>query len=840
MQKNKIIALIVAILITTTAIPLFAFQNVSAEISIKTYPHIGAMPNPIGVGQETLLHIGISAQTAWPQPGWEGMTVTITKPDGSIQTLGPFTTDTTGGTGTTFTPSTVGTYYLQTNFPEQKCKYTAAGIPANTTMLASQSEKLALVVTEEPRTFYPDVPFPEEYWTRPVNSQFRSWGAISGNWLTTPINRYAPSNDAPESPHILWAQPLAEGGVVGGILGANGYETGDAYEGKFVGNVIINGVLYFNRQISQNAMAAFNSVTLEQTVVAMDLQTGEILWEKVLGNNERVAFGQTMYWQTMNMYGGFAYIWTTVGSTWNAYDPLTGRWEWSIKDVPSGTRSYGPNGEILVYTVNTANGWMTQWNSTSVVYKTYYDHYMLSPSTQAVAGYYSERWRPQGIVFNASKGYDWNVTIPLGLVGNANGYFPENLITGGYINSTGRIVDQPIAMWAISLKEGQIGTLLYSKTWQPPTGSLTLAFGSRSIDDKTFLVRAKEITAFFGFNIETGEYKWGPTESRGYMDMFMGGPSGESGMMANGILYLGTVAGALQAIDVTNGKTLWTYNNTQPYTELMWGGDKWPIEFGFISDGKVYLGHTEHSGNSPLPRGAPFVCLNATTGEVIFRVEGLMRFTTWGGDPMIADSTIIAFNTYDNRIYAVGKGPSATTLSAPSISVPADSQVVLSGTVTDIAAGTQEFARTTRFPNGVPAVSDESMGEWMKYVYAQFPRPTDVTGVQVTLSVVDSNGNYREIGTATTSSDGFYSLNWTPDIEGKYQVYASFAGSKSFYPSHAEAAFVVEPAKAASTPLPVQQESMADQYFVPAVVGIVVLIIVGFAVLAVLMLKKRP
>lgn len=192
------------------------------------------------------------------------------------------------------------------------------------------------------------MPLPSEYWTRPINSQLREWGSIGGNWLTTPNNRYAPFNDGPETPHILWTNPLAEGGIVGGDLGNNGYETGDAYEGKFVGQVIINGVLYFNRQIAQNSMADFNSTLVQQEVVAMDLQTGEELWSKVLGNNERVAFGQTMYWKTMNMYGGFAYIWTTVGTTWNAYDPLTGRWEWSIKDTPSGTRNYGPNGEILV------------------------------------------------------------------------------------------------------------------------------------------------------------------------------------------------------------------------------------------------------------------------------------------------------------------------------------------------------------------------------------------------------------------------------------------------------------------------------------------------------------
>jgi len=455
---------------------------------MKSYPFIGAMPNPIGVGQETLIHTGISAQTAWPQPGWSGITVTVTKPDGTTQTLGPFTTDTTGGTGTTYTPTMAGTYYLQTNFPQQKCLYAAAGIPANTTMLASQSEKLALVVTAEPRTFYPDVPLPTEYWTRPVNTQFRGWGAIGGNWLTTPNNRYAPYNDAPEAPHVLWAQPLAEGGVVGGDLGANGYETGDAYEGKYVGNVIINGVVYMNRQIAQNAMAAFNSTTIEQTVVALDLQTGQKIWEKVLGNNERISHGQTMYWQTMNMYGAFAYLWTVVGSTWNAYDPLTGRYEYSINNVPASSGSvsvsgnvYGPNGEILRYLVDVTNGWVAQWNTTTVSWKTYYDYYMSRPSDQAVANYYSERWRPQGIVFNASKGYDWNVTLSQkGLPGTPNSYWPENIITGGYINATGRITDQAVNMWAINIAPGQKGQVMYNKSWQPPTGGLTILRNKRS------------------------------------------------------------------------------------------------------------------------------------------------------------------------------------------------------------------------------------------------------------------------------------------------------------------------------------------------------------------------
>jgi hypothetical protein len=337
MQK-KVITLVLVLLMTTTAVPLFAINTaLAADVTMKSYPFIGAMPNPIGVGQETLLHVGISAQTAWPQPGWTGITVTITKPDGTTQTLGPFTTDTTGGTGTTYTPTMVGTYYLQTNFPQQKCLYAAAGIPANTTMLASQSEKLALVVTEEPRAFYPGQGLPTEYWTRPINSQFRDWYTIASNWVATPNNRYAPYNDGPETPHVLWAEPLNLGGIAGGDLLQNGYETGDAYEGKFVGQVIINGILFFNRYIAQNNMPDFNSTTVQQTVVAMDLQTGQIIWEKVLGNNERLSHGQVMYWKTMNMYGAFSYIWTVVGTQWNAYDPQTGRYIYSIKDVPASS-----------------------------------------------------------------------------------------------------------------------------------------------------------------------------------------------------------------------------------------------------------------------------------------------------------------------------------------------------------------------------------------------------------------------------------------------------------------------------------------------------------------------
>jgi hypothetical protein len=158
--------------------------------------------------------------------------------------------------------------------------------------------------------------------------------------------------------------------------------------------------------------------------------------------------------------------------------------------------------------------------------------------------------------------------------------------------------------------------------------------------------------------------------------------------------------------------------------------------------------------------------------------------TSWGGAPIIGDSIVACFNSYDDRIYAIGKGPSATTVSVQNDVIVHGSSVLIKGTVTDESAGAK----------GTPAIADESMSEWMKYIYMQFPRPTNATGVPITLSVLDANGNYREIGTTTSDSSGLFSYLWQPDITGKYTVFASFDGSKSYWPSSAETAFGVDEA----------------------------------------------
>ena len=83
-----------------------------------------------------------------------------------------------------------------------------------------------------------------------------------------------------------------------------------------------------------------------------------------------------MLWDAFNNHGAFAYVFTQTGGgvflgppepiVWNAYDPRTGQWVFTIENIPSGTMARGPKGEILIYEVDTQNGWMALWNTTNI------------------------------------------------------------------------------------------------------------------------------------------------------------------------------------------------------------------------------------------------------------------------------------------------------------------------------------------------------------------------------------------------------------------------------------------------------------------------------------------
>ncbi len=209
--------------------------------------------------------------------------------------------------------------------------------------------------------------------------------------------------------------------------------------------------------------------------------------------------------------------------------------------------------------------------------------------------------------------------------------------------------------------------------------------------------------------------------------------------------------------------------------------------------------------------------------------------------PAISDGVMTAFNSYDNQIYTYGTGPTQTTVSAPSVGVTTATPITISGTITDISAGSKQEAVAANFPNGLPCVSDTSMTQWMESVYMQQSIPANSTGVTITISVIDSNNNYRIIGNTTSNLYGTYrGLTWTPDIPGKYTVIASFAGTQSYYGSTAQTHFHASAIPATPAPTATPAASMADTYFVPAIAGLFVLIIIVLALIVMMMLRKRP
>jgi outer membrane protein assembly factor BamB len=853
-SRTKAVA-IALFLMFAMVVSSLTLSTANAQGSVKTYPYIGAMPNPVGVGQEVLLHVGITKELYSSEMGWEDLTISVERPDGKTETLGPFKTDATGGTGTVYVPTMAGNYTLQTHFPEQEVTATkrAGGyftpmFDIGTVMLASDSDELTLVVQEEPITYYPAHALPSEYWTRPIDPQLREWSAIAGNWLETSLDNYfAPGNDdAPETAHVLWTRVMTTGGLVGEPLGDHSFEIGDAYEGKFASRFILAGRLYYNKYAGPSA----GIVDTRREYVCVDLHTGEELWSKVLLNNLTLSFGQLMYWDTYDYHGTYDYLWASasVGTYPNtrtdyyAFEAFTGDLVYILQGIPSGTRVTGPKGEILIYNVDLRHGYMTLWNSTNIPA-------LYSSTLYASMGW--GQWRPYDKTVNATgttvvtpttpfgiSGYQLNETIPMGLVGSVTTIFEGDRVIGGQINY------EAVRLWGLNLNasKGTIGTLLFDNTWKAPSyweeGSLTVngsaaGWTDWSQEDMVGVMWIRESREHYGFSLESGKNLWGPTEPQYYLDSVEDTPF-DVRNIAYGKLYCASVSGIVYCYDVQTGERLWTYEANDPYSEILWANNWW-LKTVCITDGKIYVGHCEHSPIDPRPRGAPFVCLNATTGEVIWRVNGMFRQTRWGGKGLIGDSIIATQDTYDQRIYAIGKGPTATTITAPDTVQPLGKPVIVKGMVTDISPGTEEYARTARFPNGVPAVCDANMSEWMLYVYKQFERPTDVVGVDVIVSVVDPNNNCYEVGRATSDESGMFKVMFTPLVPGEYTVIASFEGSGAYYGSYAQTAVGVEEAPAA-TPAPTPTPApMTDAY----VTGFGIAIIIAIAIVGVLLLRRR-
>jgi hypothetical protein len=864
MSKNKSAFIFATILMLTIAIPLFALPSADAHIppwNIPTYAFITANPNPVGAGQEVFVMFWLDrvppGATGVSGDRYRNLKVDVTKPDGNTETLGTFTSDSIGGTFTKYTPNQVGTYIFEVSYPGQVLSLIGPnGIPGtandyvNDTFLPSNATT-TLTVQQEPISSTPDTPLPTEYWARPIEGQNTQWSTIASNWLREaypyPTGHYFVQSDgiAPNSPHIMWSRILQNGGIVGGSYDISGiaYYSGASYEPKFQNPLIINGKLFYNLPLS-DAVAAGG-------YCCVDLLTGKEIWySDQIGVTGSAAprFGQLWDYESFNQHGVIpnGYLWQETGTTWSAYDSLTGKWLYNLTDVPSGGTGggniYGAYGEITRYILNYPGRWLALWNNT--------EHNM---GLEAAIGNDTNAYqlRPVGKSVNMSRAYSWNVTIPtLPNVGGSptvQRIFPDDLLLGSFGTPGGLGTNPGCTMFAISLKPESRGTLLWIKNYTAPAGNLTRKYDLADAESRVFVFNDKETMEYTGYSLDDGGYLWGPIggDVRDFQTYsWSGHPENSGKTVAYGKLYVCGYGGVVYCYDMKSGSRLWTYgnggpgNSTNSGIDAPWGN--YPLFFGNIADGKLYLFPDEHSINSPYYKNLRIRCLNATTGEEIWTMMGYYgRGTGNMGGSAIADGYLAYSNEYDGKVYSIGKGPSAIIVDAPMTAITLGTSMVIRGTVTDIASGTKQEEQAARFPNGVPAVSDDSMSAWMEYVYLQKPRPTDTKGVDVAINVIDANGNYRPIGSTTSDANGFYSFEWQPDIAGKYTVIASFEGSQSYWPSHAENAFTVSEAAPTPTQQPIVASPPTELYFALSTAAIIIAIAIGFAV-TILVLRKRP
>lgn len=867
---------------------------------IATFAHVVAVPDPIGVNQTTYIYVFLAnppfdGAAVTNDYRYHNYIVTITAPDESInKTTFDYVSDPTGNNPFKFTPTQVGTYTINFTFPGQdytEYSYNPASAYVNDTYLPS-SEITTLTVQQEPIPLgITTYPLPSEYWTRPIYGENTDWWSISSNWLGqgaagyfgvdaggySNLQVYPGDAVGPRTAHVMWTKPLQSGGVVGGnnfAIQGDTYFEGSAYLQRFANPIVVNGRLYYTEPLSFSGApnGGFGSPTAYGPTDCVDLRTGQLIWSRM--DVPPLSFGYIYSVQDENQKGVYPAILFAVSGfgaqTWRAFDADTGTPLFNATGVPSvtsGTLVMGPQGEQLRYVLanagNTTNhDWrLGEWNSSKLWAYTYPPN--LSPTLSGMVT------TPTGTAVDASisnpsdpnNRYDWNYSLtwansmplpppsffnPSPPPFNIMNVFYNNMIIcrNGSLPAPG--TGSPYTYFAINLNasKGPIGSVLWWNTVNPPEGNQSVLPGGADPTVNVFVEAYRETVQWVGYSMTDGHKMWGPTPSQTPLDYFGNtGVSYVQGALAYGKLYSGGYGGTIYCYDLTTGDVLWTYGNGGEGNNTnsnFYVPGPYPTFITAIGKGVVYLITSAHTATNPIYKGALTRAIDAETGQEIWT---LSDYTSELAAPfsspksyVIADGFAAFFNGYDNQIYSVGRGPSVTTVSAPEAGLAFDQSIVIRGTVMDVSAGTKQDEQAARFAKGVPAVSDDSMTEWMGYIYQQRPFPSNCTGVPITIDVMDSNNNYRTIGTPTSDGSGTFSLTWTPDIPGNFTVIATFKGSNAYWPSYAETSFtVMNPPEATPAPTPTPAQ-MTDTYVIGFGSVLIIVVAIGFALL---LLKKR-
>jgi hypothetical protein len=804
-----VLTLMMAISTGIAAVPMSSAQTL---LDHNTYIYVVAAPNPIGLGETTYItyflpnvppaQLPVSA----PRFGvWNGITVSITKPDGKTENMTNLSSSYAAAGTIAYTPTQKGSYIIVASFAGQTI---ASGSSKGQYYEPSTSPPTTLNVTDTPTPPPISYPLPSNYWTFPIEAQNQRWNIYSGNWLagnfpnSSMSQAWNPWTEGPYSAHIMWAKEWVTGGLVGGNNEAKQYGQGRWPGGgnQYFTPFIANGILYAN--LPEYYLTSTGGTNQISGFEAIDLATGEVIWKNTA--NDSIAFMQVLNYYSTMMSGSWSYLWSTqAGTTWRMYDTLTGNLVQTITNVPTGGRvTFGPSGELCVYFISgSPRNWLAMWNST--LFEGWAEQqvgYMYGPTYAP-----NTVWAPPVGTYNFSLGMQWNVTIPsVSGIGFTNAFLPNDLIVCSRSISATNTTGTALEQIAFSIKpnlypdsggnlSGQVQVL-----WGP-VNRTTFIDGSSYERIETasytnsgvpvYVMYSREKLQMNAYNARTGQFMYSTQPFETVWGMF----TGESNNIqaADGKLFAGGYDGTMHCYDLATGTLLWTYFVGNAGLNTAYGS--WPFDGSYsyydIAGDLVIMGANEHSPNNPTWLGGKIWAVNTTDGKLVWKISSFQYET----QPMpVVGNQLLNLNFYDGKLYDFGRGPSATTVSAPQAALTSGQPVTITGTVTDQSVGAK----------GTPAISDDNMTAWMEYLYMQKPKPTDAKGVQVVLTAIDPNHNSLQIGTATSDSNGNYGFMWTPPVPGLYQVKATFAGTNSYWGSDATAYFSVQTAPSASPVAP--------------------------------------
>ncbi len=806
--------------------------GVTPDYTVKTEAHLSFNPNPVGEGQTVTVLMWL-APPLHVSRYFSKYDAIITDPDGTSKVITKQSYHADATSWLLFTPNKVGVWTIEFEFPGgyfPAGNYTVApgawqgagvvSFPESVYYEPSHDGPYNLTVQEEPVSSWPASPLPTDYWTRPVSTENREWWFILGyfpsdgvvgeegpywpNETNTYMSnyRYLPYVQGPNSAHVMWKRQGAIGGLIGGPLKeysstAGGGNPTIIYAGRCYQTVtkIVDG----------------ESTSLWQ---CYDLRTGEVYWE---------------------FPAEIATVMTMFGPMTGAVVPTMVTYYEGYSETPGGEPQFGRE----VYLTYVGGGRLIHFDpwtggvrhNVSIApldggtfYANYESPYFLSVQNLGTffnPDYRLIEWTVKGEV-GAFLTVDYkfhvvsNVSWPFSSVGGFGGAVDYEVgiavnVVSPYNVGVGANLDANIT--AASITTGDV-------LWSVMADVNFNVWPMETIADHGKVAARFENGRIYCWDLSSGQKLWTSEVSSWPWGVF--GAYGISSYGGN--IIVGQYDG-VAAYDWDTGKVAWLYQAPAQYPyESQYQGN-YPFFAGspWIADGKVYYCNTEHTPTQPITRGWRLHCIDAATGEGLWNIT----MGQWMGTPVsIADGYIAVSNSYDGYMYVLGKGPSATTVTAPDTEITLGKTVVIRGTVTDQSPGQP----------GTGCVSEESMSAWMEYLHMQKPMPSDATGVEVQLDVLDSNTNYYTIGIVTTDPSGSFGFAYEPEIPGLFKVIATFAGSNSYGSSYAVTYFNVEDAPAA-TPAPTPTPApMTDTYVLGIGSAILVAVIIGFALL---LLRKR-